>query len=375
MDRRFVTASILALAFGPASAVGQTPSAAPAVSVVAFDTVFRDWMKEHSVEKGALVIGLKDRQVFERGYGGQDPTQRLLLASLSKAITARCIAVLVADGKLQLDSRVGAVLAPFFRQHGEPADPRIKDATVEQLLTHRAGFSPAPRDLMTPAAVELLQTSKSPATASPAELLAATLTGPLAAAPGEGFRYSNIGYLTLGVMIEQASGESYERFCGREVLEWSRIDGPALDRTWRAFSSFGGWSLSGAAYGAFLRRDRLHDLLSARAGDPAHTERTAALTAVALDPQRRHAATGAPGRWTPVWYGFGQFATVFGSEPRVAWHTGSWGVAPDTVGMQAAQHQRGASWFAWYAPRPSKEATDALLERFTALAGKLVAPP
>ena len=382
MVLRLVLAGCMGLACLGETAVSraQAPATpAPAVSVAAFDAVFRDWMKEHRIAKGVLVVGFQQQQVFERGYGGQDPKQRVLLASLSKAITARCVAVLVADGRLRLDGTVGEVLAPFFRQNGTPADARIKDATVEQLVVHRGGLPPAPRDLMTPAAVELLQTKKSPAAVTPAELLAATLTTPLASAPGDAFRYSNIGYLALGVMIETVTGEGYERFCGREVLEWAGIKAPALDREWRAFSSFGGWSLSGTEYLAFLARDRLDELVWARARDPAqeqpYVERVARLMNVLLDPHRRHAAPGAPATWTPAWYGLGQFTATVGTQSRVAWHAGSWGVPPDTIGMQAAQHQRGASWFVWYTPRPGKDATDALLERMTALAAKLAVKP
>ncbi len=379
MSRRGAFVCCVALAcIGAAVAQAQT-APAPAVSVVAFDATFRDWMKEHGVEKGVLVIGLQQRQVFERGYGGQDPKQRVLLASLSKAITGRCVAALVDGGRLRLDSKVGKVLAPFFRQHGEPTDARIKDATVEQLLVHRGGFPTAPRDLMTPATVELLQTRKSPATATPAELLAATLTAPLASAPGDAFSYSNIGYLALGVMVATVTGESYEAYCGRQVLEWAGIKAPALDRTWRAFSSFGGWSLSGTEYVTFLEHDRLLDAL--RAGTRRtetvqdYDERRAQLMGVFLDPHRQHAATGAPAAWAQAWYGFGQFSATVGRESRVDWHTGSWGVAPDTIGMQAGQRQGGASWFVWYSPRPGKVATDALLERMTALGGKLVVKP
>lgn len=385
MSRRVVIACWIAVALSGGAGMprAQAPATAPQRTIDAFDTTFRDWMQENGVARGTLAVVHQNRLVFARGYGGQDPAERVLLASLSKAITGRCVAVLIVDGRLRFDSTVGDVLAPFFKQHGEPADPRLKAATVEQLLVHRAGFPPAPRDLMTPAAAELLQTAKSPATATPAELLVATLTAPLAAAPGETFRYANIGYLALGVMIESVTGESYERFCGREVLERAGITAPALDPAWRAFSSFGGWRLSGVEYMAFLARDRVDELLWAYSRLPAGpsqeqaAQRAARLLAFLLDPHRRHAATGAPAGWVPAWYALGQFTaqTAPASDARLAWHAGSWGVAPETIGMLAAQHQRGASWFVWYTQRPGKDATDALLERLAALPATIGAWP
>ncbi len=318
----------------------------------AFESTFRDWMKENNVEKGVLAVSFDRRLVTVQGYGGQDPRERVLLASLSKAITGRCVAALVNAGKLRFDSTVGEMLAPFFRQHGEPVDARLKEVTVEQLLAHRAGFPPAPRDLMAPAAVELLR-ARTPGKTAPAELLAATLTQPLASAPGEAFRYSNIGYLTLGVMIETVTGESYEHACTRTVLVPAGIRAPGLDEEWRAFSSFGGWRLSGPEYLAFLANDR----------DPGTS--------------RELPASGGPSAWQPIHYGLGQFIASIGDAPasRLAWHTGSWGVPPDTIGMHAAQHADGAAWFVWFTPRPAKDATDALLENLAALPSTVAAWP
>jgi CubicO group peptidase (beta-lactamase class C family) len=318
----------------------------------AFESTFRGWMKEHGISKAVLAVAYKGRLVTVQDYGGQDPRERVLLASLSKAITGRCVAALIANGKLRYDSTAGEVLAPFFRQHGEPADTRLKQATVEQLLVHRAGFPPAPRDLMTSAAVELLK-ARTPGKTGPGELLAATLTQPLASAPGEAFRYSNIGYLTLGVMIETVKGGSYEHTCARTVLEPAGISAPGLDDEWRAFSSFGGWRLSGPEYLAFLTNDR------------------------DTGPSRQLPASGGPPAWQPLHYGLGQFIAGIGDAPasRLAWHTASWGVPPATIGMHAAQHEGGAAWFVWFTPRPAKDATDALLEKLATLPSRIAAWP
>jgi hypothetical protein len=358
---------------------------APAGTVDTFDMTFRDWMKENNVEKGTLAVSYRGRLVLERGYGGRDPGARVLLASLSKAITGRCIAQLTVERKLEFDSKVGDILAPFFKQHGEPADRRIKDATVEQLLVHRAGFPPAPRDLMTPAAVDLLQKAKSPATATPSELLVATLSVPLASAPGEAFRYSNIGYLVLGVMIETVTGESYESFCGRSVLGRSEIKNPTLDPEWRSFSSFGGWRLGASEYLAFLKS--APDLTSV---DTDLLGRNRIVT-----PSADRDGVGS------VLYGLGQFERFVGRPTKLGpagrvhsprqgtqepidwlllpdqrrWHAGSWGVAPDTIGMLAMEHESGASWFVWFTRRPGKDSTDALMERLAALPTKITVWP
>lgn len=354
--------------------------AQPSDRLDALRVTFEQWMKQNGVAKGVLVArGLDAASVVERGYGGQDPKQRVLLASLGKAITGRCVGELIASGRLRFETTVGDALRPFFVQHGEPADPRVKSATVAQLLEHRAGFAAAPRDLMTPAAMELLQKRKSPATAGLQELLAATLTIPLRSAPGEAFRYSNIGYLALGAMIEVATGEDYERFCARAVLLPAGVADGALDPEWRSFSSFGGWRLSGAEYLRAMASRRFpacrESLVSGR--DPAPSDASGVTDWNEQERcERPMLGTMLPGPDDMApFYWLGRNAALVRRHVDVTsddalhlrrwyryWHTGSWGVAPNTVGMIAVEHESGLSWFAWFSPRPSQDARDRLFD-------------
>lgn len=348
--------------------------------VDALRTAFEAWMQANGIEKGVFVVrGPDAASVVERGYGGQDPKQRVLLASLSKAISGQCVAELIASGRLRFETAVGEALRLFFAAHGEPADPRIKSATIALLLEHRAGFAAAPRDLMTPAAIDLLQKRKSPAMASVQELLAATLTIPLQSAPGEAFRYSNVGYLALGAIIEIATGEDYERFCAHTVLRPAGVADGALDPDWRAFSSFGGWRLSGAEYLRVMAPRRFpacrESLVSGR--DPPPSD-----TSVVTDwneqerCERPMLGTMLPGPDnTAPFYWLGRNAALVRRHVNVTsddalhlrrqyryWHTGSWGVAPDTVGMIAVEHESGLSWFVWFTPRPPQDARDRLFD-------------
>lgn len=373
--RRLRCAVIALLILCPLVAQAQAPA-----RVEALLFAFQAWVKEHGVEKAVLVMrSAEPATVVEIGYGGQDQSQRVLLASLGKAITGRCVAELIAAGRLRFDSTVGGSLRQFFVTYGEPADARIKDATVAQLLEHRAGFAAPPRDLMTPAAMELLQKRKSPATASLQELLAATLTVPLQSAPGEVFRYSNIGYLALGAIIEVVTGEDYERFCARTVLQTAGVASGALDPNWRAFSSFGGWRLSGAEYLRAMAPRRFpacrESLVSGR--DPAPSD-----TSVVTDwneqerCERPMLGTMLPGPDdTAPFYWLGRNAALVRRQVDVTsddalhlrrwyryWHAGSWGVAPNTVGMIAVEHESGLSWFVWFSPRPPQDARDRLFD-------------
>lgn len=371
--RRLVHAVIvLAMGLVPPAAQAQ-----PSSRVDALRVVFEGWMKEHGVGQGVFVVHTRDGAgTVEHGYGGRDPKQRVLLASLGKAVTGQCVAELIAAGRLRFETTVGDVLPAFFATHGEPADPRIKSATVAQLLEHRAGFAAAPRDLMTPAAMDLLQKRKSPATASLQELLAATLTIPLQSAPGEAFRYSNIGYLVLGAIIDVTTGEDYERFCARGVLRPAGVADGALDPDWRAFSAFGGWRLSGAEYLRAMAPRRFpacrESLVSGR--DPAPSAVTDWNERERCDRPMLGTMLPGPDDLAPF-YWLGRNAALVRRQVNVTsddalhlrrwyryWHAGSWGVAPDTIGMIAVDHESGLSWFVWFSPRPPQAARDRLFE-------------
>ena len=77
--------------------------------------------------------------MFAKGSGA-DPQKPTLIASLSKAITGVCIATLVRDGKLSFTTPLRDALAQFFKQYGPPVDQRLYQATIEELLAHRAGL-------------------------------------------------------------------------------------------------------------------------------------------------------------------------------------------------------------------------------------------
>jgi CubicO group peptidase (beta-lactamase class C family) len=57
-----------------------------------FDLIMQRWMAAHGVTRGSLAVMLDCRLVSAAGYGGRGVNERVPLWSLSKAITALCIA-------------------------------------------------------------------------------------------------------------------------------------------------------------------------------------------------------------------------------------------------------------------------------------------
>jgi D-alanyl-D-alanine carboxypeptidase len=83
--------------------------------------------------------------------------------------------------------------------------------TISDLLTHSAGI---PDYVAFPA---FARTQAQPTT--PRALMARFQNRPLRFPPGSRFEYTNSGYVLLGLIIERASGESYETFLQHAILD------------------------------------------------------------------------------------------------------------------------------------------------------------
>jgi CubicO group peptidase (beta-lactamase class C family) len=236
-------ALVLAVALAP-KAHAQDPG------LESVDHAFGRWMREFGVTRATLSVAHGNRLVFVRGYGGLSGERRVLIASLTKPITGVCTALLIQRGKLGFDSTLGEWLP---RRYGDPRDPRLLAVTVAQLLTHRAGFSRREDDPATGQALSEALRRRGSGHATMHDLVPSVLRAKLDYAPGTTYAYTNAGHLLLGVLIEIVTGQSYEGACGSAVLAPQGVRRATLDPEWAVLGSFGGWSLSGPEYLAFLR--------------------------------------------------------------------------------------------------------------------------
>ena len=168
-------------------------------------------MSQYQVPAASVAI-MKDGHLMSTlGVGGMAAAAPAAIASLSKAITAVCVAQIVDSGRLSFTAPLGSVLARTFARLGQPADPRFKAITIEQLLMHRAGLAREPQG--GPVARDLTGRFIN------------TLATPLADDPGGAMVYSNIGYVTLGMVVEAVTGSAYERYCRDAVLKPMKVAG------------------------------------------------------------------------------------------------------------------------------------------------------
>ncbi len=232
-------------------AAAQSPKPLPD-TVDAYGIVFDQWVKDYEPKTAILVVRRGGKTVFAKGHGA-DPQKPTLIASLSKAITGACIATLVRDGKLSFTTPLRDALPQFFKQYGAPVDQRLNDATVEELLVHRAGLRGNADDDSIYGIFAKRASGGHGWQAAPKTVLSEyLLKDRLARHPGGRYSYSNTGYEILSAIIEEQTGKSYEDYCGEAVFGELGLAVPKLHPDWRMLAGMGGWFIPGPDYLAFL---------------------------------------------------------------------------------------------------------------------------
>ena len=144
-------------------------------------------------------------------------TQHLFrIASHSKTFTATAVLQLVEAGRLRLDDTVGQHVPAL-------ADSPIADSTLAELLAHGGGVV---RDSHEAGFWQLEREFP-----DGDGLLAACRDASDVLERNERFKYSNIGYGVLGLVVEAASGRSFADYVAGEILERLGLHdtGPELD--------------------------------------------------------------------------------------------------------------------------------------------------
>jgi CubicO group peptidase (beta-lactamase class C family) len=232
----------------PPTAIGPPDQSAAPAQETAYAAAFDAWRAAHDPQTAILVVGRGGKTVFARAHN-TDASGPSLIGSMSKAVTAACVATLIRDRKLSFTTPMHEALADFFRSNGRPLDLRFEDVTIEQLLTHRSGLhdnragDPWSAILRERVARHLANVG------SPQPLLALYLSkNMLAGTPGGAFAYSNTGYLALTAVIEERSGRPFEDYCHDKVFSPLGLASAQINPEWRIFGGAAGWYMTGADY-------------------------------------------------------------------------------------------------------------------------------
>lgn len=197
----------------------------------AVDTLLQNFMVGKPIPGGTITITHNDKVIYERGIGYSNAaktvpmqeTALMRLASVSKPITASAIQQLAKDGQLNLSDKVFNIngnggLLNITPYNGTLGDSRLQDITVQHLLEHRGGWN---RDTAGDLAFRDVQIANAMGLPSPpgiANTAKYILSRPLQFTPGTAYSYSNVGYMFLGMVVEEASGQAYESYLENHVL-------------------------------------------------------------------------------------------------------------------------------------------------------------
>jgi CubicO group peptidase (beta-lactamase class C family) len=162
------------------------------------------------VPGASLLVTRDGKAIVTRGYGSADlearvegsPETNYRLASMTKQFTAACILLLKQDGKLRLEDSVRKWLPEL-----PPSDDRI---TLYQLLTHTSGLIDY-EDLIPPNRTSQL---------NDADVLSMIASQHrFYFEPGSAYRYSNGGYVLLGLIVQRISGMDLADFMKTRIFQ------------------------------------------------------------------------------------------------------------------------------------------------------------
>jgi SSS family transporter len=201
------------------NACGEEARFSPKSSIVASEqgdfgsitTLINEAIAAKKLPGAVVLINHDGKTVFERAYGNRalEPTVEPMtvgtvfdMASLTKClVTATAVMQLYEAHELGFDDPVAKYL-PEFAVNGKG------DVTIRELLTHYSGL-PEDIDLKDPWGL---------AAPDKAEGVKRAMNSVLETSPGTHFKYSDINYITLGVLVEKVSGEPLQQYAQEHIF-------------------------------------------------------------------------------------------------------------------------------------------------------------
>ncbi len=168
--------------------------------------------KQAEVPGMTIAIVEQGKPTFVQGFGQRGLGNRrrvdehtiFMTGSTGKAITVAALALLVDEGRIKWDDRVIDHL-PWFRLYDPYA---TREITIRDLLTHRSGLGLGAGDLLgvPRGSLSRKDTIRRLAFIKPAYSFR------------ESYRYDNVLYMVAGQLIEEVTGQSWERFVRERIF-------------------------------------------------------------------------------------------------------------------------------------------------------------
>ncbi|GAA1672988.1 serine hydrolase domain-containing protein [Glycomyces endophyticus] len=236
MRSRLIPAAVAALGLVGALTAVHVASADPARPGRGLDTGLLEDRLEAlgDLTAGSVVVEVRDgRSTWSDATGRRDldddarparPGDRVRIGSVTKSMVAAVVLQLDGEGALDLDDPIDEYLPGVLPYDTQP--------TVRQLLQHTAGV-PDWVQVAYPGLAEgdLTGVEEDYRTVyEPEELIALATAEDPPFGPGEGWSYSNTGYVVLGLLIEDRTGQSLRRALDERVFEPAGLDDTDLPR-------------------------------------------------------------------------------------------------------------------------------------------------
>ena len=220
IDRRVAMASLLAVIAAPNPSAAGTTGRWTQVEAAA-----RKMVDDRLTPGLQICVRQRGATVFSRGFGQADletatpmtPTTVCRIGSVSKQFTAAGILLLAQDGKLSLDDPLSRFIPDF---------PNAERLSIRRLLSHTTGLGNYTETTPPELIWQLARTDRD----SAQMLQLMRLSGAnLLFEPGTNYRYSNTGYVLLGIVIEKLSGRSYRDFMQARLFTPLGLSRTAVD--------------------------------------------------------------------------------------------------------------------------------------------------
>ncbi|WNO61346.1 serine hydrolase domain-containing protein [Rheinheimera sp. MMS21-TC3] len=186
-----------------------------------------------------VAVALADGTILNHAHGIANTTAQQVMTSgalmptgsIGKSYVAAVVLIMVADGLLELD----APIAPWFANSDWYYRlPNYHTITLRQLLNHSSGLIDHVFDTGTKFLKYLkhkINTNQASLPFCPLDLVQFSLDQEPLFSPGQGFHYSDTGYILIGMIIEQASSLSYFQQLSQRILAPQKLTNTlAFDR-------------------------------------------------------------------------------------------------------------------------------------------------
>jgi len=179
----------------------------------AIDSVVVEEIEKGTFPGAVVLVGQGDKVLYHKSFGNEviEPFIEPMtddtifdMASVSKPVgTATSILILWDQGKIDFEDKVGKYL-PEFGVNGK------EDVRLKHLLTHTSGL---------PAYTNAAELKNQYGERCPDKVIEKICSFEAMNEPGETYRYSCLGYITLAKIVEVVSGQAIDEFAREHIFE------------------------------------------------------------------------------------------------------------------------------------------------------------